>query len=147
MKMNNFNYFKASDIQLMEHLIAEIKDIMNDPECSSHTNFRYYEKKSLDYGTCRCAIGWIGYRSRIPVESEDFSKIFLYTFSLYNHIFEKLEDKNDIYKRKIWDSIFGPNVTLNYNDRLNSAKKIYELLLDYEVNERGKKRYVKSGTS
>ena len=139
MKMNTFSYFGADRQELLEHLVAELKDISTDPTCAAHTDFDCFESSC---GTNYCIAGWMAFRSHIPVlevgclgenVTEEFARIFTNIEPEYppSVMHKLLEDS--------WGKIFGAKHTVvallgggtgGYAERIEVAEDLLQEELD-----------------
>ena len=138
MNMNDFDYFKASRLELLEHLVAELTDISTDPECKARTDFSNYQVE-WECGTYYCGAGWMGYRSHVPpIGVHPYSKD-----KILHPIFESIfawrdEDEELSIMQGLlgidWELIFGEFDTGGYDSRIHAAK---QLLLKEQLSDEG----------
>ena len=126
MRMNDFKWFEASGVEILDHLIAECKDIMADDECLARTDFRYFAserhdascptargytdgcKRGISCGTYRCFAGWLAYRSGLDIKGAEFNDLFM----KLNSVTQRLLGSDN------WGSIFGAHTFRHYTARL-----------------------------
>ena len=137
MNMNDFDYFKASRLELLEHLVAELTDISTDPECKARTDFSNYQVK-WECGTYYCGAGWMGVRSHV----QPFGRNpYMPNMVIMNPIFESIfawrdEEKEPSIMQGLlgieWEDIFGTFDTGGYDSRIHAAK---QLLLKEQIHD------------
>ncbi len=142
MKMNHFPYFGADRQELLEHLVAELKDISTDPTCVAHTDFDCYKSSSCD--TNYSVAGWMAFRSHILVpevdcpidndtDDDEFARIFTNLEPEYPpSVMHKLLGDS-------WGRIFGAKHTVvsllgggtgGYAERIEVAEDLLQEELD-----------------
>ncbi len=106
MNMNDFKYHSASNVELLEHLVSELKDISTDPECI--TDFDHYRTKTWGAGELprRCPAGW---RSYLPSQLTGVAGN-TYLNSAFFKVFSNRREVSSVMLALLgedWDLIFG----------------------------------------
>ena len=122
MKTNSFHYHKASLLQIAQHLVSEITDIMDTRLCISFNDFSGYEA-IWGFHTYKGLAGWMAYRSNLPIYAPDIMRLngnlddFRSVFSHGDSIIQNALGING------FELIFGIDNTRDYKQRLGWANK------------------------
>ena len=137
MKMNDFDYFKASNVELLEHVVAEFTDISTEPECAERTDFTNYEGWRPKGGRCYCGAGWMGVRSHVepfgkhPHTGETIMNPMFASIFAWNAEGEEPSIMQELMGAERWELVFG-SWDDSYADRIEAAKT---LLLEEQLHE------------
>ena len=134
--MKTFNYYKATDVQLMERLLMHMKRIQkNDID---RLSLSFFEQEKPGCGTFRCIAGWAGHYDGIEVNGNKFKDIF------DPCDYSDLPPEKPIYDRLLsnagwaWFNVFGSqstqSVAKELADRIEWVEDFIVELKDAEVN-------------